>query len=463
MPNIIDELIVLLKLDSTPYKKGSEDAVRATKATGKQVTSAAEDMTKGLVSVAKAASLAFLGFETLKGAVKFLDGVNTSTAALGRNAANIGASAHDVQTYGLAIEQVGGKSEEALQSFTEFAHEASDFKFGRGIGPMLQLFQNIGLSIRDSKGQLKDFNTLFQEAGGKIHERFPQRQDAHNIAVESGISEGLFNLLYDTNQKQILGDASKSAFADAAKIGTAQQIQRQKEALKQKIVGAVSGVALNAEGFALDFVSHPQDETINSYYRDLFNSASDKFRTTFGIPAARSIRNNNPGNIKALGSQKRDADGFRVFTTLAEGESALNHQLSLYDHRDGVNTIRGIVQKYEGADAPGNHNDIQAYIKSLTKATGKGADEKLSYADRFPLIEGIERVEAGAKGYKQLQAVKDAGKQASATAGAGTKVTVGTVNVNVPAGSDGAGIAAGFLTSVNRVASNAQANTGITP
>ena len=38
--------------------------------------------------------------------------------------------------------------------------------------------------------------------------------------------------------------------------------------------------------------------------------------------ATRSVRNNNPGNIKATGTAGRDAQGFAVYKTLAEGEAA---------------------------------------------------------------------------------------------------------------------------------------------
>jgi hypothetical protein len=428
-------------------------------------------MGKALLGVAKAASLAFLGFETLKGAVKFLDNVNTSTAALGRNAANIGGSAHDVQMYGLAIEQVGGKAEEATQTFAEFSREATNLKLRGEVGPMLQLFQNIGLAIRDSKGQLKDFNTLFQEAGKSLHERFPNRADAYNLATQSGISEGVFNLLYDPNQQKILQDADRAAFADAEKIRVAQEMQRRKNALGQKIKGAASSFGLNAEGTALDFLEHPKQTfgEVGDFYKELFDSGSKAFLDLIGNPAGRSIRNNNPGNIKAVGNQARDAQGFRIFSSLLEGEAALSSQLDRYASGQTtgkrVNTIRDIVATYEGKDGPGNHNDIEAYIKALMKATGRGADEQLTHEDRFKLIDAIEQHE-DAKGYKQLQHAKAlAAAHESGSSGSGntTKVTVGTVNLNVPPGTDGPALAGSFMDSLNRIASNSQANTGITP
>lgn len=80
-------------------------------------------------------------------------------------------------------------------------------------------------------------------------------------------------------------------------------------------------------------------------------------------------RNHNPGNLRIPGS----TTGFQSFKNDDEGIKALSHQLSLYENRDGLRTIRGIISKY----APGNENNTSAYIANVSKRTGMGADQAI--------------------------------------------------------------------------------------
>ena len=80
-------------------------------------------------------------------------------------------------------------------------------------------------------------------------------------------------------------------------------------------------------------------------------------------------RNHNPGNLRIPGS----TTGFQSFANDDEGIKALSHQLALYENRDGLRTIRGIISKY----APGNENNTAGYIANVSKRTGLGADQAI--------------------------------------------------------------------------------------
>ncbi|MCB5318617.1 hypothetical protein LH413_14060 [Yersinia massiliensis] len=122
--------------------------------------------------------------------------------------------------------------------------------------------------------------------------------------------------------------------------------------------------------------------------------------TAYGTKAPRGIRNNNPGNLNYVGQRGAEKEGgpngrFAVFQSMTNGVAALYKQLNLYFQR-GTNTIESIVKKYAPAS---DGNNVKAYVSSLMKATGKGANDILSAEDTqgmFALIKGIINHENGA-------------------------------------------------------------------
>lgn len=125
-----------------------------------------------------------------------------------------------------------------------------------------------------------------------------------------------------------------------------------------------------------------------------------------GLP--RGIRNNNPGNLNFMGqkgaTKESGSNGrFAVFSSMDDGIEALYRQLGLYFGR-GKDTIAEIVKTYAPA---ADGNNVSAYAKQLSSATGKGWHEKLDYNDKqmmVRLIQGIIDHENGG-GYVQSQQI----------------------------------------------------------
>lgn len=95
-------------------------------------------------------------------------------------------------------------------------------------------------------------------------------------------------------------------------------------------------------------------------------------------------RNHNPGNLRIPGS----TTGFQTFKSDDDGIKALAHQLQLYENRDGLHTIRGIISKY----APGNENNTAAYIANVSKRTGLGADQRIDPTNLDQLVKLIQSI-----------------------------------------------------------------------
>lgn len=114
-----------------------------------------------------------------------------------------------------------------------------------------------------------------------------------------------------------------------------------------------------------------------------------------GLP--RGLRNNNPGNLRDVGINWRgrigaDAAGFTQFENIGYGLRALALDLG-NDIGEGKNSIRLLIGEF----APPSENDTAAYIRTMSNATGFGADQRLS-ADAGTLqrlIRGILTVELG--------------------------------------------------------------------
>ncbi len=64
---------------------------------------------------------------------------------------------------------------------------------------------------------------------------------------------------------------------------------------------------------------------------------------------------------------------FQTFGSDIEGIRAAAHQLQLYENRDKLNTLSGIINKF----APPDENDTAGYIKAVAARTGIGANDAL--------------------------------------------------------------------------------------
>lgn len=104
--------------------------------------------------------------------------------------------------------------------------------------------------------------------------------------------------------------------------------------------------------------------------------------------ALREIRLNNPGGIKKTSqhwfgsSNVQDDPVFIRFDTPVYGVRALMKVLLNYQSVHGLNTIRGIIERW----APETENDTEAYINDVAQRMGMGPDGLLDLKDIPTLI-----------------------------------------------------------------------------
>lgn len=117
--------------------------------------------------------------------------------------------------------------------------------------------------------------------------------------------------------------------------------------------------------------------------------------------APRGIRNNNPGNIRAVdgvtwqGQIGADNAGFIVFDTAENGLRALARVLRTYRDKHGLQTVAGIINRW----APTNENNTESYIQAVSQSLGVGVNQPLSLGQYPALVAAIIHHENGQQPY----------------------------------------------------------------
>jgi hypothetical protein len=132
--------------------------------------------------------------------------------------------------------------------------------------------------------------------------------------------------------------------------------------------------------------------------------ARRRHRTPRPTPApTRGERNNNPGNIR-LSSVKWQGEisgqdtAFATFATPEDGIRALAKLLRNYQTKNGLNTVRGIINRY----APPVENNTSAYVAAVAAAVGVAPDDQIDTGNPTTLnalVNAIIRHENGRNVY----------------------------------------------------------------
>lgn len=120
----------------------------------------------------------------------------------------------------------------------------------------------------------------------------------------------------------------------------------------------------------------------------------------------RGIRNNNPGNIEYNGTDWQGlaspaSDGrYCIFVDEKWGIRAMARVLTTYNKKYGLNTVRGIIERW----APSFENDTSAYIAHVANWLGVTEDQPYDVIKYLvPLVEVIIQHENGVQPYSISQ------------------------------------------------------------
>lgn len=498
MPTIIDELIAVFRIDTKQSAKDAQTAQaqvnKVTAATQKTTKVSAADSERieksqevsrekrrkerdrkekeeardrkkrtdeaksGLESLGRTAAGALIGFEGLKGLINFVGAISTQTAALGRNAANIGTSVGNLNAVGNSVELIGGNADAAKASFQGLASQITAFKTRGEVGPLLALASNAGVYPRDASGAFKDPTQLLPQIIDGLKKQGFSRPDIYNLGAGAGIDDGLLNLYLDPDRARLLERGRANVFADEERARRHQKAAENLTNIKQ---GFKKGTA--------DFVDEALTDPLRAYKDAVLapivgparligaagGAAADWLRNS--APASIGVASNNPGNI-------RGKDGnFIRYGSMQEGLNAMRADIDYKIDRRGLDTPEGIINRYAPA---GDKNNVKAYLDEIKSRTGIGASDHISAEQRASVVDAMVHHEQGTRGYAQVQ-------RALATPGADTSVggdtnhttTVQIDKVDVVTQATNAdGVARDFFGAMQRKGVLAsQTNQGMTP
>lgn len=426
---VIDALIVRLGLDPTSYKKGVADASRSQKAFKENTKKSGAEITDSLKAVTRQVAAMVLGFESLKGAIGFLAGINSADAALGRFAANTGTSVHEVNKWGLAVEQNGGKAEELQADVANLASSITNFKAGRGISDLLALVQRAGVAIFDAEGKTRNLFDILKGTGDYLRQF--NRADAAQLGRSAGLNEGTLNLLLmqEEAQRKRLADAERQNNLDEAGSKRAAELQKQWVEILQ-----------SARAFGRELL-----ETITPGAVAFFNALK---------PAGESLR----GIIKGLNDAHVGESLGAAVTALA---AAIDKLVKLLPSlQDWTSKVFEYVDKTAKAVQTPNASDegILTRVKNVFSSP-----EDVQRRRDVENIRKTEGVAAAARFYKEQQRIiaERSGAAAAGAGGAGsTTVQIDNITVHTQA-TDAEGIAAGISGAINRKLVIGQADSGM--
>lgn len=414
-PTIIDQLIVRLGMDPRQFTQGQKEAAASVVQTENQVRRSGDGMSRTLTGLAaKWLSVAAV-IAGVKATVNVIDGVARRTRQLGIDSRNYGLAAAELRNFENAVEMVGGSADDARKTVAGFQRAVFDLAFNGQMSDSLVMLARLGVQFQTSTGQARDFRSIMldtTDAIAKAQQDGMSRENAFQFLQQAGFDQGTAELMLSGRaqvnaalaqqaaRRQVSGaDFQKAADIMTARIGKEQAL----EGVKIGAMQVLGGAQENINEFLEQLASGTPSAALEKLTRGATNAGTAL--ENWALRAAgitRGVRNNNPGNLKAVGDQRRDREGFRVFASMDEGVRVANEQLDRLAKR-GINTIDAIAKVWAPA---ADGNDVENYIKNVTGQTGIGRFEQLSEIDRAAVLAAMFRIESG-KNAPSLDRVAD--------------------------------------------------------
>lgn len=217
MATIIDSLLVTLGLDSSGFKKGTEDAKKAQESLDKEfqhsgkererldkkAADAQKKRTQQIEAYGKKASESFSKirnqvlslaavFTAGMGIVAFTRDTIGSVAALGRLSTMTGVSVNKLAAFGLAFKQIGGNTAEANATMLKMSNDVASFKAGIPNADVLGFLRFGGKtsSLKDTQSYMDGLSALLSKL-----DKTKGTQYAWMAAQQMGVGYNEFQLL----------------------------------------------------------------------------------------------------------------------------------------------------------------------------------------------------------------------------------------------------------------------------
>jgi hypothetical protein len=256
----IDEFVIKVALDPAGYQKGEAEVreavvrlkVEVTKAAG-EIEKKSADAAGGLSQITREALSLFGIFASAQGIKSFVQDLTVTDSALGRLAANLGATPKEFAAWGLASERMGGSAAATGQSIQGLYEKLWRMqKLGQEMPQEYWMLGAAGgVSLDRSKNimeQIFDLSKAIQNIAGK-----EGRPSAYMWARSIGMDEGTVNAIigYGEKLKRTIQEVQEKT-ADQKDIAAAAARQTAWEKLSQTLLDVGRKLTTNVSGGFVD-------------------------------------------------------------------------------------------------------------------------------------------------------------------------------------------------------------------
>ena len=501
MPNVIDELVVLLDLDPTKFKEGERDALDAFRRTRNEAESFGRDISQQGMKLSEVFSTLKAGVIGLAAgfigndAVQFIHNVANADAATGRWAKTIGISTEGLSKWQYMVRQVGGDAASATSTLSALQQQIESVRQGSGMfdAGFASLMNQAGASISD------DANTTLLKIRKFISEQVesgkmkPEEATTYLRRIP-GMNQEMLTLLLQSTEafnklsKAVdnLGVASKqTAEAGAALQRSGSLLAEFWESVARRVLPTVGKIAeginkimesghYGAPGSLVDrmarWMTGTKDETtegpdtsdpINAARAKLGESLRNRTAAPIGSPGQRSSASDREGWIRsyaqAVGIDPQIAisvarsEGFSSYSG-DQGTSFGDFQLHLTPGGRG-GAVGDQFKKATGLDPtdPANERAMDEFALRWAATHGWG-DFHGAKNSGISQWQGI-----GAQG---AAGARNSNNRTS-TNTSSNEVHIGSITVNAPNATDADGVADGIGGAMKRQSLIAPINYGL--
>jgi hypothetical protein len=407
---VIDQLIVKLGLDPKDFTKGEKQVAASVLDVEKKVKASSDGMGRNIAGMAAKWLTVAAAIAAVKKVVGAIDDAANATRKLGIDAKNFDTAAAKLRNFENAVVMMGGNAEQARQTVAGLQKSIFDLAYNGQVSDSLVMLTRLGVQFQDSTGQARDFNDVIldtADAIGKAQKNGMSRGNAFQFLQQAGFDQGTAQLILsgrDNINSEMVRQGGRfqvdgKALAGAENVVTSRiDKEQQMDALGVKALGVGAG---GIQATINQAIAHPT-EALHK-----LGDAASRAGTVFenwALKAAgttRGLRNNNPGNLKAVKGQRRDREGFAMFDTMAEGIQHANAQIGRYEAQ-GITTAEGVIKKWAPAS---DGNDIKAYLSDIQKTTGIKPGEDIRGQEAL-LESGMFKHESG-KGAPSVDDIAD--------------------------------------------------------
>lgn len=485
--HIIDAFVTKFVLDRSDYQDGVKDIEAQNKRlregqkktfddieqTGRRTGEAIKGVTREVVGL----GLAFMGAKSISGFVKDM---MTGAASADRFGQTLNMNVRQVWAWRQAMQAMGGDKGEGDAALQRIQSIKMGLATGNVDASALTALGRLGVSLGDlQKGDAGDVLQKLSGASGKMNPQLyasllqqvglPQSTIYFLQQGQAKVDEMLQQFSQNADQQEALAKQTEDLQAQMAELNTKlqsalipilielvptlqqlvgyvaelaghkdQAINGAKGAALGAVAGFVAGGPVGAAagavlGGGLAYELAPTDRGMGHGPAPGALGAptdSDIARITGGRRGGtRADRNNNPGNIidspfarsqpGYVGSDGR----FARFASADHGYAAMEKLLGGY-MKQGRRTISSIVSKW----APASENNVGAYVRQVSRATGLGPNQVLGREN----IAAVARAMAAVEGHSGARSFAAMSRNAAGRAGGGG-VNIGSIVIHTQA------------------------------